>query len=68
MRVAKAPEFGIKINRRKYDWMNPPPRGCIWVNQKEDCYTTHKLAKRWATREDAEACVTEHWEAVEVLP
>ena len=64
----KQVEFGVKLDRLRYCWVGVPARGCIWVSPKEDEYVTHKEAKRWATREDAEACVTEPWEAVVVLP
>lgn len=39
-------------------------RGCVWVDEAQENYTTKDKAARFKTRNDAEKNITEPWEIV----
>lgn len=60
-------EYGIKLNRR-HPCAPDTPKGCIWVNDSEEDYTTIDKAKRWKSKAAAKRAGMEHCDEVAGLP
>ena len=61
-----AKEYGIRLNR-KHPSAPKSAKGCIWVDESEDNYTTRDKAKRWKSKAAAKGAHMEPCDEVACL-